>query len=600
MTAQPSWIIFAGQAVPVGNATGVSVVGSGLWHSTGSVLDAIAYVGSANQIMATNSPPTDAVWVTVGGDLSYTGSGSFYVGSLSGGNGLGGQITINGTQLMFAADQTNPTVGQFTGSAATANNLLIQAQSTNAVGGTGGTLNLNSGAGATSNGAINLQVAGTTRLGINGQGTTITLTPTNLQWSATTSAPVISQATASGAATNFSILAQNAGGTNNGGNLILGPGAGSGGGTYGNITLQMASGAGNAFTLNGGSITWGASMAPQLNQFVSTGAANNFSIIAQSAGGSNNNGGNLTIQSGASTGTGTGGTLILGTGTSASGIDGSIQMSIGGTTTLTLLGSVNSTDPGALGILQWATGCGTPSIQHNIISSQIKGTDFLIQPQQSSHATDQGGGNLVIGLQAPSGAGAEAFVQVKRGSTKMVQIGQTSGSTSAIFMVPGANTASANPTIAQSSTTLTITGSGGGSAYFGVNNSTAKSFLINDTGSPCLAQFGSSLQICGNTAALQWGVGTQSLAAGGTIALVNTVYQNPIIEFSGSMPNNTTVTFPTTNTWYFLDFTGVTFNAHNLIFSAGTGSKSVTVTSTGCCWLYVAASGNSVYSVNVT
>lgn len=307
--ANPSYILFNGTVVQVINSTG-TVANSGLWHTTNGSLDVIGYVGTANQLLTTNGGPTDTAWVTVGGDLTYSGSGNFVVNSLSGG---GGQITVNGTQLMFNDPQVNPTIGQFTStSLVAANSLKILAQTTTAAASTGGNLTLTSGAGTSTNGLVKIQVASNT-----------------VQQMGQTSSDFIALGATPGAVGNIRA-------------------------TY-NSTIIGA---------NGDSI-------------LSTDASKNVTLNTNSLG-------------------------LLG-------------FSIGGTTvaqfsTNTLQLSVNTAQ-----FVASPNGGSAPTISQVGESSTIKASDFTIQPQQSSHATDAGGGNLVLNFQTPSGSGARAGLKLTEG-----------------------------------------------------------------------------------------------------------------------------------------------------------------------------------------
>jgi len=61
-------------------------------------------------------------------------------------------------------------------------------------------------------------------------------------------------------------------------------------------------------------------------------------------------------------------------------------------------------------------------------ASATKAADSTWQPQQSTHAVDQGGGNANINLQAPAGAGLEAYLNVQRGGSTLVALGALVGS----------------------------------------------------------------------------------------------------------------------------------------------------------------------------
>jgi len=67
--------------------------------------------------------------------------------------------------------------------------------------------------------------------------------------------------------------------------------------------------------------------------------------------------------------------------------------------------------------MQWAANVTAPTLTQITQSANIKGADLTITPQQSTHATDQGGGNVVMNFQTPAGAGAEAGLLFQRGGS---------------------------------------------------------------------------------------------------------------------------------------------------------------------------------------
>ena len=82
--------------------------------------------------------------------------------------------------------------------------------------------------------------------------------------------------------------------------------------------------------------------------------------------------------------------------------------------------------------LQWSSASTTAGLSQASEASALKGADMVFTPQQSTHATDQGGGNLVVALQAPAGAGVEAALVVTRGGAPSAQIGPFIGAGSSV------------------------------------------------------------------------------------------------------------------------------------------------------------------------
>jgi hypothetical protein len=96
VTADPSGILGTTvlQAAPTG---------SGVWHSTGGVLDTAASKGTANQVFVTNNLATDTNWATTGGDVTGPIT-ALVVGKLQ------GSIVLSGTpsngQVLQATSST--------------------------------------------------------------------------------------------------------------------------------------------------------------------------------------------------------------------------------------------------------------------------------------------------------------------------------------------------------------------------------------------------------------------------------------------------------------------------------------------------------------
>lgn len=168
---------------------------------------------------------------------------------------------------------------------------------------------------------------------LTGSSNKVTAAAATIEFNSSVTSPTIKQANAAGAGQNITIQAQNAGSSNqNGGSLALSGGAKTGAGSDGAVFLRGTVGMGPVgATLGSGDniVFFSAISGPgiRFSNNISTapfvGIATNASttgldlqLYAQSAGGSNNNGGNLILQSGTKTGSGT---------------DGKISFSLGGT-----------------------------------------------------------------------------------------------------------------------------------------------------------------------------------------------------------------------------------------------------------------------------
>jgi parallel beta-helix repeat protein len=95
------------------------------------------------------------------------------------------------------------------------------------------------------------------------------------------------------------------------------------------------------------------------------------------------------------------------------------------------------------GNIEYSNTVTTPSIFQQSESTATQGTNLTIQPQQSTQASNQGGGNLIVALQAALGSGTEASFVVERGGTPVFATGGI-GSSSYLWMGSDANTRSAS------------------------------------------------------------------------------------------------------------------------------------------------------------
>jgi hypothetical protein len=118
-------------------------------------------------------------------------------------------------------------------------------------------------------------------------------------------------------------------------------------------------------------------------------------------------------------------------------------------------------------------------------SANIQGANSTWTPQTSTHATNQGGGNAQVVVQAPTGSGTTAYLEVDQGATLEALIGPSDilGGSASIFLNPG----TAHPSYAQS--TILSTGVSG-ATYFTANSGTA--FLGSTTSNYALAATGSN------------------------------------------------------------------------------------------------------------
>jgi hypothetical protein len=169
----------------------------------------------------------------------------------------------------------------------------------------------------------------------------------------------------------------------------------------------------------------------------------------QNAGGATNVGGSCLFETGAGTGGAAPGALTLGLG--------------GGTNALVLSGS-------SLGTMSWQ-GSVAP-VWTQVSTSGPTGTNWIWRPEQST-ATPGTGGNAIVDLQVPNGAGNEAMFEVTRGNVFAGAIGPHPGSGATftdVWLTPGVVPSASNYTLLGSSTITTLNVGAGGTVSLNVNN----------------------------------------------------------------------------------------------------------------------------------
>jgi hypothetical protein len=130
---------------------------------------------------------------------------------------------------------------------------------------------------------------------------------------------------------------------------------------------------------------------------------------------------------------GVNGSQVLGTDSSPNTIlqaptGQSISFRVGsGVEVLNVNGSVLSIE---VPTAQWTSGITSPTLTHASTGSVTQGQSMAITPQQSTQATNFGGGNLNVSLQTPGGSGTTSYLQVVEGSTVYGAMGRLFGSTS--------------------------------------------------------------------------------------------------------------------------------------------------------------------------
>jgi hypothetical protein len=268
--------------------------------------------------------------------------------------------------------------------------------------------------------------------------------------------------------------------------------------------------------------------------------------------------------------------------------------------------------------IQWAKGIASPTVTQSAPTTDVATNTVKLQGQYaySGASTNTTAGNIVLDVGAPAGSGTtEASVQITRNGTAIAQIGaiatiptyaglwlgstaptssnwairsDSSGSTylnapagTAIGLLTGASTfqfyiassiayiggsTAAAPMVATWSTATTPllqSGTSATSFTVGTNNPAG---ILNLQGQSATTY----VQIGGN--GLAPGVGTQSCSAGGSITPTAAVLGNPYIKLTGSMPSNTTIVLPNAVGMWWFDVSALTFSAHTLGFSSGSGN----------------------------
>ena len=190
-----------------------------------------------------------------------------------------------------------------------------------------------------------------------------------------------------------------------------------------------------------------------------------------------------------------------------------------------------------------------PAILQNSESAATKGADFTIAPQQSTHATDQGGGNLIFNLQAPSGAGLEAYTEVQRSGAELIALGQyISNSGWGGLYFGGVTPSAANVSLAGNNTSTVLASASSSGTIFFQNGS---SVIAEQKGTSSEWDFNSGVNIQVNALTGDYGGGV------GVIGLA------PVNTTPTSLPTNGIDLYCTsTNQRLGIAGNGIIFNAN--------------------------------------
>ena len=251
----------------------------------------------------------------------------------------------------------------------------------------------------------------------------------------------------------------------------------------------------------------------------------------------------------------------------------------------------------------WAGTVTAPNITQTSEASVIKGQDILISPQKSTHVTDNGGGNLTVDLQAPSGAGVEAALKLTRSGTFEAQIEYYGGNYTGLWLglgsTPGAGNFALIATGGAAGTTILNAASGGtiyittggsattgvvvtGTQFYGATDNNVSLGLVN---ARWTALFVATMEITSagiggisaNSGVMQLQATVGALSTAANIALSAAQAATPVIQLNNTVgAGGITVTLPNIvgGIWYF-DITGVTFGANGITFTTGSGTSAV-------------------------
>lgn len=439
--------INGGGTVTIGNtnsSTNFLSFASAVSGPTINQLDATSANGAILSIRAQN-----ATGATNNGGNLLLSSGATVggtAGSISLQIGNSSNLTTTLGLLSWASGLTTPTINQTSTStnSATGNTLTIQSQNATGTTSTGGALNLTSGTGTTTAGSINIQTGGTTKL---------TISPTSF----TQSGGAVSLT--GNAASSF---------TTSSGSLTL----------SGATSIILNNNGVQQLSLTSASLQWATGITtPTINQATSAGAGTSFTVKAQSAGGSNNNGGNLVLESGAKTGTGFDGYVLLQTGTS-----NTTQAFVSSALTGTM-------SAGGLGI------------------GSTPGTSPTISSGTGIPTTTQPNGSLFM---RSDGSSSTGLYTMQSGAWSA--IGGGGGSTAPITFTRHTNTTNA---------TYTIDTTGGSADYTIVNVNSATVFVANSGGAVTFSVTSGSTTVTAS-AATNVSVGQTFLFGNDTVVYVAT------------------------------------------------------------------------------
>ena len=591
MTSIPQWIVFAGEAVPVGTAFGpLAVTGSGFVHVTSSNIDGAANLGTAGQFAVTNAGGTDTSWVALTQDVTNSTSTAGQlevVGLLT--HALPSLTTgfLNWTGSAWALSATGSTVtwaNDLAGSTAT--DQYVAALTGPA--GTPGAIPLNASSWISQTaGNIFLKTGTSTVLSVDGSSNTVLNAPSGSGVVIDNNGSTIGQL----AAANADFVAFGASPPSLG-YLRMTAAA--------NTPLITANyTGGNSLPIIGfdptGDLVFGITLPP-----VSTASGGNSFLRAQNGTGASSNGGSVALIAGSPGSGGAYGSASVAWG----GPTSNLNVQFSGGANVSLLGNVLWSSALGPALLQ-ATPPSNASVSNFNISAQsanasstgtanISGGSVVLTA--GSPATANGSsGNISLVLAPPSGTSTEGFVSITRGSNVEMCLGASPSDTAAAIWMGKSQTANANGT----TYTLATTEAGAATVLNGPTGTSTVTIAVQGVASAFANStfWGFNVPVGGDGAVpYQPASTTQGLTANSNNILSSPAF--PIQRFSGAANGSTTrIILPFGyRTEYILDFTACTaLGSNTFIVQANTATKAITVSAAGVFRMYTDGT-NNVYS----
>ena len=233
-------------------------------------------------------------------------------------------------------------------------------------------------------------------------------------------------------------------------------------------------------------------------------------------------------------------TAVWSTVTSGGGtvLTGDVTGTAGSNTVISITGATGHVNVAATGnVITWAAATTAPGLGQASESTATKGADLTLTPQVSTHATDNGGGNFVVALQVPHGAGLETDLLVTRGGTISAAIGpygptQGYGALySAIWL---------GPNITPSGSNASFLGDGTSVVQLSIPNNGSINLCVGNNGG-----VGVQMLTSGSTAT-SFGPSANDVTSSGTAALAWTGIYGYQMTLGGTVLNDVTATAVTT------------------------------------------------------